>query len=115
MRYAFKFGFLGKKVQMFSERNMGVVIEKEPHVVCLYGTDENHSRVLCAVPLCHPKYLRGAEYIIEFEEKDRVKICVGEFQIVIDYSKKKCANNKAIQCYGSDEWGHDVEVAWNEV
>ncbi len=100
---------------MFSERQMGVVVERESDVVCVYGTDENHVRILCAVPLCHPKFLKGAEYIIEFDEKDCAKVCVGELQIVIDYSRKKCTNNKSLKCYGSDDWGEDVQIEWGEV
>ena len=113
MRYTFQFKLFGKKVQMFSEGQMGIVVEKEPHVICVYGTDENY-HILCAVPLCHPKFLKGAEYVIEFEENNRAKVSVGELQIVIDYSEKKCANNKAIKCYGSDDWGQDVQIEWSE-
>ena len=114
MRYAFKFKLFGKKVQMFSQGHMGIVVEKEPPVVCVYGTDENPN-ILCAVPLCHPQFLKGAEYVIEFEENNCAKVSVGELQIVIDYSMKKCANNKALKCYGSDAWGQDVQIEWSEV
>ena len=55
MKYTFKFGLFGKKVQMFSEGERGIVIEKEPQVVCVYGTDSNYN-ILCAIPLCHPKF-----------------------------------------------------------
>lgn len=113
MRYAFKFTLFTKNPQMFRERNMGVVIEKERDVVCVYGTD-NHFHILCAVPLCHPKHLKGAEYTVEFCENECARISVGDLQIIIDYSKKKCANNKSIRCYGSDDWGEDVQIAWSE-
>ena len=63
MKYTFKFGLFGKKVQMFSEGQRGVVVEKEPQVVCVYGTDSNYN-ILCAIPLCHPKFLKGIEYIV---------------------------------------------------
>ena len=114
MRYTFQFKLFGKKVQMFSEGQMGIVVEIEPDVIFVYGTDEYY-HILCAVPLCHPKFLKGAEYVIEFEENNRAKVFVGELQIVIDYSKKKCANNKAIKCYGSDDWGQDIQIEWFEV
>lgn len=113
MRYTFKFKLFGNKVQMFSEEQMGVVIEKEPHVVCVYGTDERHEDILCAIPLSHPKFLMGAEYIVDFCENKQAKICVGDLQIVIDFEKKKCANNKSIKCYGSDSWGDDVQIEWS--
>lgn len=93
---------------------MGIVVEKESDVVCVYGTDEKY-RILCAVPLCHPKFLKGAEYVIEFYENECAKVCVGELQIVIDFAKKKCANNKDLKCYGSDDWGQDVQTEWSEV
>ena len=114
MRYTFQFKLFGKKVQMFNEGKMGIVVEKEPDVVCVYGTDENY-HILCAVPLSHPKFLKGAEYVVEFVENNCAKISVGELKIIIDYSKKKCANNKALKCYGSDDWGQDVQVEWSEV
>ena len=113
MRYTFQFKLFGGKVKKFNEGRMGIVIEKEPDVVCVYGTDENY-HILCALPLCHPKFLKGAEYVIEFEGNDRAKVSVGELQIVVDYSKKKCANNKAIKCYGSNDWGQDVQIDWSE-
>ncbi len=113
MQYKFKFGLFGKKVQMFSERQMGVVVEKESDVVCVYGTDKDY-HILCAVPLCHPKFLKGAEYTVEFDEKGCARICVGDLKIVIDYAKKKCANNKSLKCYGSDAWGQDVQTEWSE-
>ena len=105
MQYKFKFGLLGKKVQMFSERQMGVVVEKEPDVVCVYGTDEDY-HILCAVPLCHPKFLKGAEYTVEFDEKDCARICVGDFV--------KFRRIKSLKCYGSDAWGQDVQTEWLE-
>ena len=113
MRYTFQFKLFGKKVQMFNEGQMGIVVEKETDVVCVYGTDEKY-HILFAVPLCHPKFLKGAEYVIEFEENNCAKVSVGELKIVIDYSNKKCANNKALKCYGSDDWGQDVQIEWSE-
>lgn len=115
MRYTFKFKLFGGKVQMFSEAKMGVVIEKEPDVICVYATDENHQDILCAVPLCHPKFLKGAEYIVDFCGNDRAKVCVGDLQIIIDFAGKRCANNKSLQCYGSDHWGQDIQAAWGEI
>ena len=114
MRHTFKFKLFGSKVQMFSEGQMGVVIEKEPHVVCVYGTDNNY-HILCVIPLCHPKFLKGAEYTIDFFDQDHAKVIVGDLQILIDYSQKKCATNKAIRCWGSDAWGQDVQLSWDEL
>lgn len=113
MQYSFRFRVFGEKVGMFREGERGIVIEKEPQVVCVYGTDANY-HILCAVPLCHPKYLKGEEYTIEFDDQNRAKVSVGELKIVIDYSLKKCASNKALKCFGSDEWGQDVQTEWSE-
>lgn len=115
MQHTFKFGLFGKKVQMFSEGKMGAVVEKGPDVVCVYGTDESYQSIFCAIPLCHPKFLKGAAYMVEFCENDCAKVCVGELQIIMDYAKKKCVNNKSLKCYGSDDWGEEVQAEWGEL
>ena len=112
MKYSFQFKLFGKKVQMFNEGKMGVVVEKEPDVICVYGTDENY-HILCAVPLAHPKFMKGMEYTIEFKENNCAMISVGDLQIAIDYTKKTCANNKNLLCYGSEDWGHNIQVEWS--
>ncbi len=112
-QYRFRFTLFGKKVQMFHDQNMGVVIEKEPQVVCVYGTDCDHQNVLCAIPLCAPKQLSGMEYVIEFDPMGLAKISVGEIRIVIDFANHSCSNNKGLPCYGSDAWGQSVFAAWN--
>lgn len=113
MKHTFKFGIFGGKVRMFSEEQMGIVIEKEPDVVCVYATDETHQDILCAIPLCHPKFLKGAEYTIDFCGKERVRVSVGDLRIVVDYALKKCAVNQAIRCFGSDRWGQDIQAEWD--
>lgn len=114
MKYSFKFTLFGKKVQMFRERAMGIVIEKESNVVCVYGTTADHQTILCAVPLCHPKHLKGVEYTVEFCPDDRAKVSVGDVKILIDFANRKCSNNKGLQAYGSDEWGQDISTGWVE-
>lgn len=113
MKHIFKFTVFGSKVQMFDENEMGIVIEKEPQVICVYGTDVANKNILCAIPLCHPKFLKGAEYTIEFCANKCAKIAVGDIKIIIDFANKKCSNNKNIQNYGSDAWGEDVTTAWD--
>lgn len=115
MKHTFQFKLFGRKVQMFSEEQMGVVIEKEPDVVCIYGTDDTHQNILCAIPLCSPKFLKGAEYVVDFCTKTCAKVSVGDLHIVIDFEKRKCATNKGVKCYGSDVWGEDVQVEWSEI
>ena len=99
---------------MFREGERGIVVEKEPQVICVYGTDQDYN-ILCAIPLYHPKLLKGAEYTVELDEKNRAELCVGDLRIVIDYSQRKCTNNKSIRCYGSDRWGQDVSMEWSEL
>ena len=115
MKYTFKFKLFGGNVKMFSEGNMGIVVEKEAHVVCVYGTDGEHNDILCAIPLCTPKLLKGAEYTIEFFENDCAKIAVADIQLAINFGSKKCASNKALQCYGSEAWGQDVQAEWGSI
>lgn len=113
MKHTFKFGLFSKNVRMFSERQMGVVIEKESDVICVYGTNNTNTKILCAVPLCHPKHLRGKRYTVEFNRKDCAVISVGNIKIVIDFKNQTCSTNaEDIHCYGSDEWGHNVQVGW---
>lgn len=113
MRYTFQYKLFTHRVQMFREQHMGIVVEKEPDVVCVYGTDEQY-HIMCAVPLCHPKFLKGATYIIEFDENDRARVYIGDLQIIVDFAKKKCTNNKGFRCYGSPAWGQDVQIEWGE-
>ncbi|MBR7135653.1 MAG: hypothetical protein IKD14_00835 [Clostridia bacterium] len=114
MKYSFKFTLFGKKVRMYNEREMGIVVEKEPHVVCIYGTDNKHKNILCAIPLCPPKFLKGSEYVVEFCEDDLAKISVSGIQVIIDFKNQKCKNNINVECYGSNSWGRDVQVEWSE-
>ena len=114
MYYSFKFRPFKRKVKKFAEDDMGVVIEKEHGVVCVYGTDDTHENILCAIPLCPPRYLKGAEYEIEFYECGKAKITVRDVQVVIDFNAQKCSNNQNTQCYGSTAWGQDVQVKWSK-
>lgn len=114
MKYSFKYKLFGNKVQMFSERRMGVVVEKEPHVVCVYGTDSQHQKILCAIPLCPPKFLKGQEYVIEFCENDLARISVSDIRIVINFKEHTCKINKNAKCYGSEHWGLNVQAEWSE-
>ena len=114
MKYSFKFKRFGSKVQMYSENEMGVVIEKERHVVCVYGTDCTHKNILCSIPLCHPRYLKNAEYVVDFRPTGIVKINVLDIQIVIDFKEHKCKNSLNLPCHGSSTWGQDVQVKWSK-
>lgn len=113
MKHIFKFGLFGKNVRMFSHRDMGVVIEKEADVICVYGTNSANTKILCAVSLCHPKFLRGEKFTVEFNTKDCTMISVKDIKILIDFKNHTCSTNVGLQCYGSDEWGHNVQAEWH--
>jgi hypothetical protein len=110
MKYTFKFEQSEKNVQMFSEKYMGIVIEKEPQTVCVYATDDMFSNIFCATPIGSPEDLRDEEYAVEFCENDIARIFVADIQIVMDFSHGKCANNKGFKSYGFH--GNEVQVEW---
>ncbi|MGM9631555.1 MAG: hypothetical protein ACI3XL_00480 [Eubacteriales bacterium] len=112
--YEFKFSLFGKKVQMFHEGGMGIVIEKESQVVCVYGTDSANSNILCAIPLCHPKFLKGLTYKVAFQDDNTAVVSVGDIMIYIDFESRKCSNNKGVKNFGSDKWGEDISVDWDD-
>lgn len=111
--YRFTFKLFGKKVQMIESGNMGVVVEKESDVICVYGTDAGHSTIFCAIPICHPKYLKGQEFVVAFPADGIATVCVGDIRVVIDFAGKKCSNNKGLRDYGSDTWGEGVSAPWD--
>ena len=88
--------------------------EKEADVVCVYGTNNTNTKILCAVPLCHPKYLRGERYTVNFTKDGRAKISVKDIKIIIDFKNQTCSNNSEIHCYGSETWGNNIEVGYFE-
>ncbi len=112
--FNFKFSFFGKKVQMFNSGNMGIVVEKEAQVVCVYATDAANSKIYCALPLCHPKYIKGMVFRGAFYENNTATVSVGDFRGYFDFNAMKCANNKGLQVYGSDEWGRDIAMPWQD-
>ena len=114
MTYIFQYSLFVNNVQMFHEGDMGIVIEKEPGIVSVYVTTPDYQTIMCAIPLCHPKHLKGERYTVEFCEDNCVKISVGFIKILIDFANHKCSNNRNLQNYGSDAWGQDVSAPWNE-
>lgn len=107
----FQLGFW-KKAFMFEVADHGLVIENEGKVVCVYGTDRKHETIFCAIPLCHPKYIRKHSIKI-YQEQNRILVDLGVCKVVIDYGNQKCSCDLAkINVYGSDAWGKDVFVPW---
>lgn len=110
--YSFTFSLFVKKVQMFHWNNMGIVVEKEPDVICIYGTDNTNSKILCATPLCHPKYLKGETFNVSFFADETGTVKVADVKVLIDFASNKCSNNKGLQNYGSDTWGKNFSCEW---
>ena len=105
---------LFKKAYMFETDRVGIVIENDGHVVCIYGTDKNHSNIYCAIPLCPPKYVRKDPFSIK-EKGNVILIQCQLFKVMIDFEAKKCScTDPKIALDGSDEWGKDVSVAWDD-
>lgn len=107
-----QFTLLGKKVQMFHAGDMGIVIEKEPDVVCVYATDAVNSHILCAVPLGSPKALKGTTYRIAFFGDGVATVSVGSGILYFDFGAKKFAGNLPFHAFGSEDWGQDVSMPW---
>ncbi len=112
--HSFTFSLFAKKVQMFSKADMGLVIEKEPHVICVYGTHADHHGILCAIPLCPPKQLKGQTFKVRFHDNSIATVEAGPIRVVMDFKHKTCANNLGLTNYGSDAWGQNVTAQWND-
>ena len=111
MKHSFKFGLFGNNVRKFSRGNMGVVIEKEADVICVYGTNNTNTKILCAIPLCHPKFLKGKRFTVEFNMRECAMIRVDDIMVFIDFKNHTCSTNVVDgHCYGSDEWVHNVQI-----
>lgn len=109
-----KIGFF-KKAYLYETDNYGMVIENEGDVVCIYGTDINHKKIYCAIPLCHPKYLRKHPFTID-KNNQRIFISCDLFKAIIDFELRKCACTVAqTTIFGSEEWGNDVSMSWDEL
>lgn len=84
---------------------MGVVIEKEADVICVYGTNNTNTKILCAIPLCHPKFLKGERFTVEFNMKECAMIRVKDIKVSIYFKNHTCSTNVVdLRCHGSDEW-----------
>lgn len=110
--YIFKFTIFGKKVQLFQEGDMGIVIEKARDVVCIYGTSGDNRTVYCATPLGSPRLLSGIPYTVTFYDNQVATVQVGRLHWAVDFGKQKCCNDQGLQNYGSEEWGEQVTMPW---
>ena len=113
LEHTFRLSLFAKKVQKFSKADMGLVIEKEPHVICVYGTNADHHGILCAIPLCPTKQLKGMDFKVCFHDSHIATVEVESFRVVIDFKHKTCSNNHGLVNYGSDSWGQNITAEWN--
>lgn len=110
--HTFRFTLFGGNVKMFREGDMGIVIEKEPQAVCVYGTDSAHKNILCAIPLGSPKPFKGLTYTVDFRNDRTALVSVGNVTVCIDFASHTCANNAGLDSYGSEAWGREVSRPW---
>ena len=111
--YSFTFSLFSKKERMFHWDNMGIIVVKWRNTICIYGTDATNDNILCAIPLCDSKYLKGETFHISFFENETATVKVADVATFIDFASKKCSNNKGVQNYGSEAWGEDIILSPN--
>ena len=109
----FKISLL-QKSRIFTYGDCSILSDNEGDMVRLYGADGLVSQLYCVVPLCHPKYLRKGTFHVAFTDDERALLSVGEFKLVFDFSRRKCANNGQLVACGSELWGGDCEIPWDE-
>jgi hypothetical protein len=93
----------------------GVVFEDDGESIWLYATNASFNKVYCAIAIGLSGCLDGKETFIvhnAFHEKIGIYIDDG-FQAGISFRDKKCLS-KNHKCVGSEHWGRDVALPWNE-
>ncbi len=56
---------------------------------------------------------KGLTYKVAFQDDNTAIVSVGDFMIYINFESQKCSNNKGLKNFGSDIWGQDVSVDWD--
>ncbi len=113
--YSFKLK-LFTKTYMFEFGEFGFVLEKEPQVVCLYVTNKAHTEIYAAMPLCRPGDLKKDTLTFLPIGNSSVSFAIepAGFRFFVDFKRKQCTNNRDMKIFGSEQWGQDVQVKWNE-
>lgn len=105
---------LFKKLFQFECGKHGVVLERDGKAICLYGTDSDHKKIHCAVPLGPEKELKKMNFYVFAPDAQRMLLGVRSALIVIDFRNRFVSANINLQVYGSEEWGKDCISPWKE-
>lgn len=104
---------LFQKTRIFTYGDCSILVENEGDMVRLYGSNGLISQLYCVIPLCHPKYLRKGTFYVAFTDDERALLSIGEFKLVVDFARRKCANNGTLVACGSELWGEDCSAPWD--
>lgn len=102
---------------LFSNGYNGIVVEQQDGTnICVYATDASHQEVYCAVPLGFSDSLRGVPCAIFLRNNAPSKVTVygNTVTVFIDFVNKKCSTNLGVNIIGSEAWGHDVALPWDD-
>ena len=101
---------LTKDIEIFEVERENTTVscpDKEYHTASLFNCYENKSEL-------NGLYTIDDMDLLNWNNRTLVMVDVFYHSSIIDFTKKKCANNKSIKCYGSDSWGEDVQFEWND-
>ena len=104
---------LFKKRFLFESGERGLVLEQADGVVCIYATDVQHSKILCAMPLGRIRDMKKMDYFLFNPDEHKLLAAVGRALFVIDFAEKWAASNlENYKIYGSDHWGQACQKPW---
>lgn len=103
-----------KKLFQFENGKYGLVLERDGKAITLYGTDSDHKKVYCAIPLGPESELKKMNFYVFAPDANRMLLGVRSALIVIDFRHKRCCANVNLQVYGSEEWGANCIEPWKE-
>ena len=104
---------LFKKKHFFKCGNNGIVLENDGRVICLYGTDNKHQKIYCAIPLGPSKYLKKLNFYVFAHDEQYMMASVAGGLFVIDFKRKCVATNVPTRkVFGSEYWGEDCHTEW---
>ena len=100
-----------EKAYMFETEKIGLVVEKEGHMLTVYATDIAHENIYCALCLLPPEYFRNRTLRI-VEKGDKIFADFVQLKFMIDFENELCAcDADDMKLFGSPEWGHDIKLS----
>lgn len=104
---------LFKKEYFFECDDNGIVLENDGKTICIYGTDNTHQKIYCAIPLGPSKMLKKLNFYVFAHDAQYMMASVAGGLFVIDF-KGKCAatNIPNLKVFGSDFWGRECHTEW---